>query len=95
MAGHNFHPLEVVGRGSETQLQVDENLSYLISRFKGLVILVMLLLLLFWRMRPKGSLQAERCIIVQKIRMVTIIFSGPTEHILCRFFTLCHCRYRI
>ena len=25
-----FHPLEVVGRGSETQLQVDENLSYLI-----------------------------------------------------------------
>ena len=25
----NFHPLEVVGRGSETQLQVSEN-----SRFK-------------------------------------------------------------
>ena len=23
----NFHPLEVVGRGSETQLQVDENLN--------------------------------------------------------------------
>ena len=26
----NFHPLEVVGRGSETQLQVGENLNYLI-----------------------------------------------------------------
>ena len=25
----NFHPLEVVGRGSETQLQVGENYSYL------------------------------------------------------------------
>ena len=24
---HNFHPLEVVGRGSETQLQVGENLT--------------------------------------------------------------------
>ena len=24
----NFHPLEVVGRGSETQLQVDENLNF-------------------------------------------------------------------
>ena len=24
----NFHPLEVVGRGSETQLQVGENLNY-------------------------------------------------------------------
>ena len=23
----NFHPLEVVGRGSETQLQVNENLN--------------------------------------------------------------------
>ena len=34
----NFHPLEVVGRGSETQLQVSENLNciYLfIQRFKG------------------------------------------------------------
>ena len=31
----NFHPLEVVDRGSETQLQVGENLSYLIQRFKG------------------------------------------------------------
>ena len=29
----NFHPLEVVGRGSETQLQVGENLDYLILRF--------------------------------------------------------------
>ena len=26
----NFHLLEVVGRGSETQLQVSENLNYLI-----------------------------------------------------------------
>ena len=26
----NFHPLEVVGRGSETQLQVSGNLNYLI-----------------------------------------------------------------
>ena len=25
-----FHPLEVVGRGSETQLLVNENLNYLI-----------------------------------------------------------------
>ena len=29
----NFHPLEVVGRASETQLQVGENLNYLIQRF--------------------------------------------------------------
>ena len=29
----NFHPLEVVCRGSETQLQVGENLNYLIQRF--------------------------------------------------------------
>ena len=27
----NFHPLEVVGRGSETQLQVGENLNYFFS----------------------------------------------------------------
>ena len=27
----NFHPLEVVGRGSDTQLQVGENLKYLFS----------------------------------------------------------------
>ena len=26
----NFHPLEVVGRGSETQLQVGENLNSII-----------------------------------------------------------------
>ena len=32
-----FHPLVVVGSGSETQLQMDENLNYLISRFKGRV----------------------------------------------------------
>ena len=31
----NFHPLEVVDRGSETQLQVGENLNYLILRIKG------------------------------------------------------------
>ena len=31
----NFRPLEVVGRGSETQLQVSENLNYLIKRSKG------------------------------------------------------------
>ena len=28
------HPLEVVGCGSETQLQVDENLNYLVSGIK-------------------------------------------------------------
>ena len=27
----NFHPLEVVGRGSETQLQVGENYAYLFN----------------------------------------------------------------
>ena len=32
-----FHPLEVVGRGSETQLQVGENLNYLIES-EGLTI---------------------------------------------------------
>ena len=31
----NFQPLEVVGRGSETQLQVAENINYLIKRFNG------------------------------------------------------------
>ena len=30
----NFHPLEVVGRGSETQLQVGENLNNPNERFK-------------------------------------------------------------
>ena len=30
----NFHPLEVVGRGSETQFQIDKNLKYLIYRFR-------------------------------------------------------------
>ena len=29
----NFHPFEVVGRGSETQPQVGENLNSLIQRF--------------------------------------------------------------
>ena len=31
----NFHSLEVVGRGSETQLPVSENLNDLILRFRG------------------------------------------------------------
>ena len=31
----NFQPLKVVGRGSETQLQMGENLNYLTWRFKG------------------------------------------------------------
>ena len=31
----NFHPFEIVGRGSETQLQVGEKLNYLISRLKS------------------------------------------------------------
>ena len=31
----NFHPLEVVGRASETQLQVGGNLNYTTQRFKG------------------------------------------------------------
>ena len=33
----NFLPVDAVGRGSETQLQLGEKLSYLIWRFKGLV----------------------------------------------------------
>ena len=33
----NFHPLEAVDRGSETQLQVGENLNYyILAFFKGL-----------------------------------------------------------
>ena len=39
----NFHPLEVVGRGSETQLQVGENLNYLIIHLKGSYIMYMAL----------------------------------------------------
>ena len=31
----NFHPLEVMVRGSETQLKVGENLYFIIQRFKG------------------------------------------------------------
>ena len=31
----NFHPLEVVGRGSETQLPVDENLNEITYREKS------------------------------------------------------------
>ena len=31
----NYHLLEVVGRDSETQLQVGENLNYIIYRLKG------------------------------------------------------------
>ena len=30
----NFHPLEVVGRGSESQLQVGENLLYLLGTLR-------------------------------------------------------------
>ena len=30
----DFNPLKVVGRGSNTQLQVGENLNYLISLFR-------------------------------------------------------------
>ena len=33
----NFQPREVVGRGSETQLQVGENLNIISHREKGLV----------------------------------------------------------
>ena len=33
----NFHPLEVLGRDSETQLQVGEKLNNLIDRFKSCV----------------------------------------------------------
>ena len=32
----NLHQREAVGRGSETQLQVDENVNYLTSRFNPL-----------------------------------------------------------
>ena len=39
----NFHPLEVVGRGSETQLQVGENLNSIIQRFKGYTVCDILL----------------------------------------------------
>ena len=31
----NFHPPELVGRGSETQRQVGENWNNLIQRFNG------------------------------------------------------------
>ena len=31
----NVQPLEVVDRGSETEIQMGENLKYLIYRFKG------------------------------------------------------------
>ena len=31
----NFHPLEVVGRGSDTQLQVDKNLNKSPQQGKG------------------------------------------------------------
>ena len=32
---NNFHSLEVVDRGSETQLQVGKNLNWIIWRLKG------------------------------------------------------------
>ena len=41
----DLHPLEVVARGSETQLQVGENLNYLIQRFKAKLTLVQLLVI--------------------------------------------------
>ena len=41
----NFHPLEVVGRGRETQLQVGEKLIYYPNRFKDEQIMVMLFIL--------------------------------------------------
>ena len=31
----DFHPLEVVGRGSETQLQVSENINKITEQVKG------------------------------------------------------------
>ena len=31
----NFHPLEVVGRGSDTKLYVGKNLNYFIQAVKG------------------------------------------------------------
>ena len=31
----NFYPLEVVGRGSETPLEVGKNLKAIIERFRG------------------------------------------------------------
>ena len=34
---NNFHPLEFVGRTNEAQLQVGENLKYLLYCFKGLM----------------------------------------------------------
>ena len=38
----NFHPLEVVGLGSETQLQVGENLNYETKRSMFRIILLSL-----------------------------------------------------
>ena len=34
----NFHPLEVVGRGSETQLQIGKNLGYFLIRLCNLAL---------------------------------------------------------
>ena len=36
----NFHPIEVVGRGSETQLQVGENLNDLIYHTQSSPIMI-------------------------------------------------------
>ena len=41
----NFHPLEVVGRGSETQLQVGENFNKISRWLKGQVTLHILVTL--------------------------------------------------
>ena len=40
----NFNPLDVVDRGSKTQLQVGENLNYFIERLKGEGVLVSIIL---------------------------------------------------
>ena len=45
----NFHPLEVVGRGSETQLKVGEHLncvSYIYLALSGLIIIISTFLLM-------------------------------------------------
>ena len=34
----NFHPLEVIGRGSETQLQLGDVFNYMTQGFKGVLL---------------------------------------------------------
>ena len=43
----NFQPLEVVGRGSDSQLQVAENLNDLIERINVSIVTLQLRLFLF------------------------------------------------